>query len=435
MTIPATSTTPASQSEDLVALIYTHGHVSRDVLEEVALDPERRQRLHGAAADAGGRVSGIVAYSTCLRTEVYAVVSDAARDTEMLRVWLARTTGASPEAMAVGRVLMGIEAVRHLMRVGAGLESLLLGEGEIHGQLRDALRGVPPAVAGPVLHRLFESASTAGARARAETPLGAGRPALGRAAANAAGTPRAEDRGRLALVVGAGIMARQAARQLRQLGWSHIAIANRSEIAADSLAREVGGTSHPLGDLESLIARAAVVVTAVGDSAAMLDVGTLHRAAAYGSLPRVIVDLGSPRNVAPDVQSACGVAVIDLDGFTEAARERREAQAASIPAVEAIVEDELQRFVGWWNHRRLVPFVRRLRETVQSAASAELDALLEGRSDVERETMRRLSHAMVNRLLHHPLTRLRTIAAQHPDRIGALADLEALFAPQEPSAA
>lgn len=423
--------TSESAAEELVAIVFSHNDVPRAVLESVSLDAASRDTLHAAARAEGALIHGVLAVSTCLRTEVYALTSDVSAGLELLARLLSESSGASPAAIGRGCWLTGMAAARHLLRVSAGLDSILLGEDEIHGQLRDALRDVSPATAGPVIHRLFEAASTTGARVRHETALGAGRPALGRAAASAAGEPLPSDNNRLALVIGAGVMGRQAARQLRVLGWSKIAIANRSLDKAEQLANEVGGTAHPLAELDSLMARAAVVITALSDSPAVIDAPRLRLASALGASPRAIIDLGSPRNVALDVRSVAGVTLTDLDGFTEAARERRESHALAIPAADAIVEDELRRFMGWLNHRRLVPLVRRLKETMQSAADVELDVLLQGRPDAEREAMRRVSQALVNRLLHQPLTRLRHIAGERPDQIGALTQLEALFAPND----
>lgn len=417
--------------EELVAIVFSHNDVSRDILESVALDAAAREALHAGARMAGTLIHGLLAFSTCLRTELYAVTSEANAGLQLLASLLSAHSGASPAAIGCGRWLTGADAARHLFRVSAGLDSILLGEDEILGQLRDALRNVSPATAGPVIHRLFEAASTAGARVRHETALGAGRPALGRAAASTAGAPQSGDDDRMALVVGAGAMGRQAARQLRVLGWRKIAIANRSAHKAEALACEVGGSAHSLDELDVLISKAAVIITALTDTPAIIDAPRVRSAGSFGALPRAIIDLGSPRNVALDVRSVAGVTLTDLDGFTQAAQERRESHALAIPAAEAIVEDEVRRFMGWANHRRLVPLVRRLRETMQSAADVELELLLEGRPDAERETMRRVSQAMVNRLLHHPLTRLRHIAGERPDQIGALTQLEALFAPPD----
>lgn len=422
-------------SEELVAIVFSHTDVPRAILDSVTLDVAARQRLHTLARARDASLQGVLSYSTCLRTEIYAVSDDATRGVSTLTELLQDVTGAPAVAIEQASPFSGADAARHLLRVAAGLESVLIGEDEIHGQIRKALRSVDSAVAGPVIHRLFESASTTGARVRHETALGGGRPALGRTAASHIGAPIAGDENCLALIIGAGVMARQAARQLQSLGWQHIAIANRTLANAETLAREVGGTAHSLQELDLLIARSAVVVTALSDSPSHIDAERVRRACTSGMVPRAMVDLASPRNIASDVRDIASITLTGLDGFVKAARERRDAYALAIPAAEAIVNDELRRFLAWSNHRRLVPFVRRLKETVQHAADCELDALLVGRPSAERDALRRVSQAMVNRLLHHPLTRLRHIAGEHPDQVGALAQLEALFAPNDDSTA
>lgn len=432
----------------LLALVVSHANAPVGVREHVALDGRRRVLLQERALAARVGITGVLSYSTCLRTEVYALAEDAERGMAVLERLLLEVTGAPGEVLDFARRLSGSEAVHHLFRVAAGLDSAMTGEQEILGQVRMAHRTAgTTAITGPIVHRLFECALGAGARVRRETALGRGPATLGYAAALAAGAPGPEDTRRCALVLGAGRIARQAASHLRALGWRRLAIANRSFDRAARLAARVGGVPFALEELDSLLAESAVVVAATTarsplvDAARLRAIARLPRAAGAGrsgssssaasapppAVPRVLVDLGNPRNIDPDVTTLPGLTLLDLDDLGDVAREQGTANAGAIAEAELMVRHEQLRFMGWWNHRSLLPFIQTLRVTVRAAAEREMERALQEGEVTDHEVRRRLTDSFVNRLLYEPLTRLKVIATTDPARVAMLAELASLF--------
>lgn len=302
--------------------------------------------------------------ATCARVELVAHGGDRGR---LIAALTRALRDAVPPSVAPPQELTyreGRIGAHWLHRVAAGLESPILGEHEILGQLRDALAdGIARQSVGPILRRLAESALTTGGRARQETGIARGSVSLARIAALALNPPDAESGGR-ALIVGAGRLGRQVALQLRTLGWRELVIASRTPSRADELARDVEGTTVELDAVQSELSRVDALVTAVSGDAPVLDSSQIVRSAGDGGRLRTVIDLGSPPNIAcsanasrpsdttaSDTASTAGLRWIGLHDLVARADAARAARADAIPEVEALISRELDFWMNWWERR------------------------------------------------------------------------------------
>lgn len=404
----------------LLALVVSHAHAPIASWSPLILQRPAVQALLAASAEVPG-LRGLAVLATCSRTELYAEVDDAGDGEALLRTLVGETLGVPPAVVGHFRALQGGEAVHHLLRVASGLASIALGEHEIVGQVRDALHAAQEGgVAGALVQRLFERALATGGRVRHDTDIGRGAISLGAAAAAAVTSTAPPSRCALAIVVGAGHMARQAARQLRDRGFGTLAIVNRSGAHAEALARDVGGRAYPLSELPALIARACVVVSAVRADAPLITPATLLHARLRLDEPLQLVDLGSPPNVSPACASIPGVRRLDLDALHARLAGAHASRASAVAQAEAIVRDEAARFLAWWRHRHLVPVARHLRERFQAEARVVVERETRHLATSEREQLERFADALLRRLLHGPLTHLRALAEQEGEPVDPL---------------
>lgn len=372
-----------------------------------------------------GSVREAFALHTCNRAEAYVVTDRPAEGREALASF-------APDVRdgAVDR-LGHEESLRHLLRVAAGLESQVLGEDEILGQMRDALAAAEATGAlGPTLESAVRKALHVGERARTETSINEGTTSLARAAVEAA---RAETTlaGATALVVGAGETGRTAARALVDAGVGSLVVANRTVERAEDLAADADGaaTAVPLADAADRVADAGVVVTATASADPVFD-----REALASAGETVVVDLAVPRDVDPAARSEPGVVVRDVDALrsvTERTRERREAAAE---AVAAMVDDEFERLLRSYKRQRADEAVGAMYEGAERMKRAELgrlrSRLAEGDGDLtddQHEAIEAFADSLVNSLLAPPTRSLK--AAAEADDWTTIQTAMALFDP------
>jgi glutamyl-tRNA reductase len=342
-----------------------------------AVGPEAAQ-LAGAAG-----VGEALVLSTCSRIEAYAIGPDAGRlELELLRRFAERAGCPFEELATVVDVRHDVDAARHLLRTAAGLESPVLGEPEILGQLRHAHRSaVATGAAGPVLEQLVAHAVRAGRRVRTQTGLSTGPASLISTVVTLARGLVGDAAGRRALVVGSTRTARAAAERLLGEGWS---------VTSASAG----------GGLEAALPAFDVLVTGSGGEAAIGRPALEAAACGRADMPLLVVDLSVPRDVDPAARTLPGVLLYDVDDVAGAAQHAVAARRAHVPAAEAVVEDELRRFQDWHATRALVPTIKALREHQRRAVADVLGELPE-------DVLERL----VTRLLHAPTARLREAAA------------------------
>jgi len=356
--------------------------------------------------------------STCNRTELVGVsrAGDGALE-RMHRFLHAEIGDGSATATHVYELREG-EAVRHLFRVAGGLDSMVLGEAQILGQLKLAYRAAVEArSAGPVLNRLFQRAFRTAKRIHHETGLGAASVSVARVGVQLAREIFESFAGKQVLLIGAGEMAESALHGLREAGASHPVVVNRTLAAAVELAGRHGGAARPIEALGEELARADVAICSVSVDRPLIGRPELERALAHRrGQPLLLIDLGIPRNVDVAVQALENVYVYDLDDLEATAERGRALRAAASDAAAAIAREEADRFLHWLAVLPHAATIRELRERLEALALDELRRSV-SRADAQggpaalESELERTAQAIVAKLLHQPLEQLRREAA------------------------
>jgi glutamyl-tRNA reductase len=381
----------------LVLVGTSHRLSPVEVRERVAFDVAAAAELARRVADGGEAVC----LSTCNRTELYLVHTDpeaaAARAAEALlgdEVELYRMTD---EAAAL-----------HLFRVAAGLDSLVPGEGEILGQVKDAYEA---GAHGPVLDRLFREALRVGKKVRTETAINESPASVSSAAAALAQQVFGDLTGCRVLLVGAGEVSELAARALAARGATIGAVTSRTQANAEKLADAFGSHAVPFDRLGSELEHSDVVVSSTSSAEPILSRGQVPD---RKGRPLFVIDLAVPRDVDPGLAELEDCYLYDIDDLQAVVRESLNGRRREAERAEAIVEHEAERFRDWQASLQVVPAIASLRqraELIRSGELAKAESRLEGLSDSERRTVESLTTQIVNKLLHLPIVRLKQAAA------------------------
>ncbi|MFI1991331.1 glutamyl-tRNA reductase [Actinoplanes sp. NPDC020271] len=361
-------------------------------------------------------VSEAVLVSTCNRVEVYAAVSGFHGGLGDICNVLSQHSGI-PATELAGHLYVhyGEAAVRHSFRVSSGLESMVVGEAQILGQLRDAYHVATESdSAGRLLHELMQQALRVGKRAHAETGIDkAGQSVVTAALEVAADHLGGDLAGRPALVIGAGAMGSLSVATLTRTGVGPLQITNRSADRAERLAEAYGATAVPIADLASVLREVDIVVSATASTVPVLTRELLSEALTARSEKLVVLDLAVPRDVAPDAAGLPGLAVVDIDSL--AASRRAAPAVAETAAVEQIVTGEVDNFLGWMRGAEIAPTVAALRTRAEDVVTAEMRKLLSRRpefTEEQRADVSRTLHRVVQQILHSPTVRVRQLAAE-----------------------
>jgi glutamyl-tRNA reductase len=339
---------------------------------------------------------------TCNRTELYGTAL-----TDQLRQALLIHAGASSETPLFVR--HGRDAVRHLFSVAAGLDSMVMGEPQILGQVKDAITLARQAGSlGTMFDRLARQALTVGRRVRRETQLGWNRPSIPKVATMVAKESLAGLSGVSLLVIGAGKVGGLTARSLREMGAGSVLVTNRTQKTAEALAREIGGRAAPFANLDMLVQESDIVISCTGSATPLLDVPRMQQVMAVrDGRPLVLIDLAVPRDIVPEVRALSGIRLFDLDDLRTSAADTISPEL--IRQAEAIVEQETQVLLSWLAGRQAVPTIRAIRRRAEAILEEELRRNSAANPDHLQEFGRRL----LNKMLHYPLVRMRDRAASH----------------------
>lgn len=363
-----------------------------------------------------GLVEEAVLLSTCNRTELYAVVEDE-RVRERIVREVSSERGVEFEALDKSLYWMtDADAVRHLFRVAGSLDSMVVGESQILGQVREAYRAATEEeAAGAVLNRLFHSAMRIGKRIRSETGIGDGAVSVPYVAVRLAAEVFGSLEGRRALVVGAGEMSELVIRNLRSGGVGEVRIANRTPARARELAERLGGRSVGLEGLEDHIREADVVVSSTGSGEWVVRADMVARALERREEPLFFVDIAVPRDIEPAVQNLPRAYLYDIDDLRDVAEHNSAEREAAVGAAEKIIGPAVLEYTSWLSTRHVVPVIRESRSEAERVRQHELSRFLKrlDLSEEERRVVEQLSRSLVNKLLHGPIADLKA-AAQSP---------------------
>jgi glutamyl-tRNA reductase len=357
----------------------------------------------------------VVVLSTCNRTEVYAVAERFhAAHTDILE-FLCTTSGLSADEITPHLYSQfDDDAVVHLFEVAAGIDSAVLGETEIVGQVRDAWDfAMKQGTSRSTLNLLFRYALESGKRARTETGISRSTASVAHAAVEMAEEILGTLSGKRVLVVGAGEMGEGVAGALSRAGTESITVLNRTAARAEALAEKIGARVSEFESLETELVEADVVLACTGAGGVIIDHELMTRVRNGVSTPILVVDIALPRDVAASVAELPGVTLRDLDHLSEWAQRGIDKRASEVGQVREIIGEEVKRFLLDQTQRQAAPLVAQLREVVESIRTAEMDRFessLAAMTPEQRELVESISHGIINKMLHAPSVRLREAA-------------------------
>ena len=412
-----------------VALIGCSHHTAPvEIRERVTFSPE--QAIAAAEELRKRRIlEEAVVLSTCNRSELYGVPTERGTSVaEAMEIFLTSFHGV-PRADLNGRLYRwnGPDAVRHLFRVASGLDSMMLGEAEILGQLRTAYtQALDHGSTGPVLNRMFQGAIEVGKRVRSETEVGARPMSVALAGVKLAERVFGNLKGHSALILGAGAVAEQVVENLRNRGIGRLRVVNRSLDHAEELARKVGGEAIEWSSLERVLGVPDIVIASVGGSGAVLTRALLERAiSAREGRPMFVVDLGVPRNITDDAAGLYNLYLYNIDDLGEIVEQNKKAREAEVPRAEAIVAEHIAKFESWRAALEAGSIVDDLRDSFHKHREMLIREKLAEMNDVSPEERARIAHIteeLIERVLEQPSQKLR----RSREMRGHLAGLDAL---------
>jgi glutamyl-tRNA reductase len=394
----------------VIVLGVSHHGAPLDVRERLAfrsaevLPTLARLRDHAAVREG-------VLLSTCNRTELYLVDGPADAVAEG---WGLLSERLGADASAYGYVRRDRDAAAHLFRVASGMDSLVVGEAQIHGQVRDAWEA-SRAASGTILNRLFQSALLVGGRVRSETTLGQGALSVSTAAVQLAKKIFGGLTGRRAMVLGAGEMAELALASLQREGVRAAIVANRTYERAAELAAHYGASAVRYDEAWDALAEVDLLLCSTASPRPVVSVERVRAAVdVRGDRPLCILDIAMPRDVDPAVATLDNVFLYDMDDLRAVVNANLERRSSALPAAEAVITDEVEKFWQWVAGLAAVPVLTQFRDEMNRMRERELVAALRRLPDLtpeQRAAVEYFSLSLMNKFLHEPTVRLRAAAA------------------------
>jgi glutamyl-tRNA reductase len=404
-----------------------------EIREQLAFDPSYypaayERLLRGA----GAPLREAVILSTCNRVEVYGVATDADAAQQAVCDFLHDFHDLPAGLLSPALYRLGNEeAISHLFATTCGLNSLIVGEPQIQGQVR-AAAGVAAGLqaTGPTLHALFRHALEVGKRARTETGISRSAVSISHAGVELARRLYGDLRVAKVLLVGSGEISELAAKNLIDNGASSITLVNRTMDNARVLAERWGGRALPFEALPEALCEADVVLSSTSAPHAIIHAEQVRNAIAErGGRPILLIDLAVPRDVESEVSLVAGAHVYDIDDLSDVVATNMERRREELGVVEALIAEETERFLNWVSTRAVVPTINRLREQAEGIGRGELERVmrrLPALGQREREAVESLATGIINKLLHEPTVRLKQEAVQG-NALGYAEALQYLF--------
>jgi glutamyl-tRNA reductase len=399
---------------ELISLGISHKTAPVEVRERVALGEQAAEQLLNDLT-ALEEVHEAVAISTCNRTEVYLVTPDPVQAEADLLARLATRAGIRPTELAsVVYTPKNCDAARQLYRVASGLESMIVGEAEVQGQVKRAYElALAAGTTGPLTNRLFRAALEAGKRVRTQTGIGREHVSVSTVAVELAHEAVGYLARRSVVVIGAGETSERTARALADQGVTTIFIANRHADRARALAARFGGSVGALDELPSRLRESDIVVASTSSPHPIVTAEELELVMqARAGRPLVLIDIAVPRDIEPGCADIDGVTLYDIDDLQAVVARNLEVRASERAGAEKVVEEEIQRFARWMAQLDVVPTIAALREhgaDIVDQVLAENAERWESASPRDLARVEAVARAVMQRLLHEPTLRLKTI--------------------------
>lgn len=386
---------------ELVMIGFNHLTASVDVRERCAMSEKGRMAL-GYQLIASANIHAVVILATCNRLEIYADCANGLLAGQFIADTLQQQFDV-PEAVLYQ--YDGEAVVHHLFRVACGLDSMVLGEAQILGQVSDAYQSAQRMKAlTPQLHRLFMSAIQTGKRAHTETAISRYATSVSHVALNLVANAQS------VLIIGAGEMATQAAHASHDKHIPHITITTRHYENACALANQVGGQALLWSKLWDFLADVDCVISATSAPHPILTHHDLGDVLSRRDKPLTIVDIAVPRDVEPSARALAGLCLYDMDDIQQVVDDNLRQRQACVPHIEAIIAQEAGIFMTWQRGRAITPTITDLRHKVQRIAKSEMDDLMPKLSHLAADDVQRIEkmvHRLVNKILHEPTLALR----------------------------
>jgi glutamyl-tRNA reductase len=399
----------------LVVVGLNHRTVPVGLLERMAVAPEALPKALRSLGDAE-HLAEVVLLSTCNRTEVYAHATLFHPAMQEVRDFLADSSGVDPDEFSdLLYTYHDDAAVAHLFSVAAGLDSMIIGEGEILGQVREAWAAAErESASGPVLGRTFRHAIEVGKRSRTETAIGRHAVSVSSAAVTLATTRLGSLHDRRVLVLGAGSMGEGMALALAGAGVQEIVVANRTTEKAEELAARVGGRAIALEEIPDALVACDVLLASTGAQELLME-----RSAIEGVMQMrdgralLVVDIGVPRNIDPGAGEVFGVTLLDIDDLRAFGEQSLAQRRQEIGHVREIIGEELDRHRLDRTEREVAPIITALRAHADDVQALELErhrSKLDALDPAARDAVEQVTRAIVNKLLHEPTVRMKDAA-------------------------
>jgi glutamyl-tRNA reductase len=422
----------------LLLVGISHRTAPVDLRERVDFQTRGVDTALQALAERGSAREAVIV-STCNRAELYTACDDVALTRAELVTFVSEFQNVDPNDVAPHVYeLTDLDAARHLFRVAAGLDSLVVGEPQILGQVKEAhTTAAETQTVGPVLNRLFHASFAVGKRVRTETGLGSGAVSVSYAAVSLAKKIFGDLEGRRVLVIGAGEMGKLTALHMKSQGVQHVTIVSRTMAHAARTAETIGGSAAPWDELDTVLAASDIVITATGATSPILTKAHLEAVMRpRRDRPLFVIDIALPR----DVEGAAGeleqVFLYNIDDLQATVRENLARRESEVARAEAIVGEEVEKFGAWFRSRGAIPTVVALRQRFETIRRAELERLefkMSALPDEARARVDEITHLIVEKLLLTPTEQLKSL--RDAETVGAYAEaLTRLFGLAPPEA-
>ena len=372
-----------------------------------------RSELPDALQVLNESLENAVLLSTCNRTEMYAVAADEDVARQSFASLMGRKTSLSEEELSECLVSYEQEqAVRHLFEVASGLDSMILGESQVLGQVREAYSAaVNQGSASGLISKIFHHALRVGKRARRETRIGENALSISSAAVEAARETLGDlGRSRVA-VVGAGEAGKLVAKAMKDRGVGQMTVVNRTLERARDLALELEADAAPLDSLDDLLGSADIVVSSTDYHGVMITTEMVGRAMSQrGGSPLLVVDIAMPRDADPAIGEMPGVSLLDMDDLQNVSKANRLEREKEVSQVQEIIDQEIGKFIDWWDSLQVAPGIAQLREHAEALRSREIRKALKQMPDLSAEDAARIdamSRAIIKKLLHNPIASIK----------------------------
>lgn len=394
----------------------SHHTAPIDVRDRVALTDSLQEKALSLLKSSGHFVEAVL-LSTCNRSEVYATTGGERSDTVPVETWFHEIHGLSHGSLAPYLYRMTDEKViRHLFRVVSSLDSMVMGEQQILGQVRDAyLRSLGVQASGVVLNRLFERALEVGKLVRERTDIGAGALSVSSVAVDLARKIFKDLRRHSAMLIGAGETGELTAQYLVEYGIQRLIVANRTYERAVEVAGRFGGTPASLEEGLRKMHEVDIVISSTGAPHCIIDreqmLGIMH---VRRNKPIFLIDIAVPRDIDPQVRHVYNTFLYDIDDLRSVVADNTDRRKKEAEKAERLVDGEVGRFLEWYRGLSVTPTVAQLRHHAETIRAGEVERAFSRLSHLsvkDREVIDQMSRALVNKLLHNPTARLKTAAS------------------------